>query len=225
MNLTGWPSRDAFVHKRAIRSIASRPSGRKAGELVPAVHHPVPDLEEDVDACLRRLVGESAPVTGKGLARPYRDIRGYNFPGHIYLHWILGKLFGWGHPGVFYAVDAMALLVLGAAILAWSRRCFGLLLPGITGYLIFLGYYLDIHFEMVAERDWHAALAATLGLLRAPGLAGTTRPVVISTPDRCGADDPPACRLVPARPGLRGHDERRCGRKSARHARFPSQRI
>ena len=28
---------------------------------------------------------------------PYRDIRSYNFPGHIYLHWILGKLFGWDH--------------------------------------------------------------------------------------------------------------------------------
>jgi hypothetical protein len=96
---------------------------------------------------------------------PYRDIRGYNFPGHIYLHWILGKLFGWGHTGVFYGVDALALFALGAVLLAWSRRCLGLLLPGLTSYLIFLGYYLDIHFEIVAERDWHAALGATLGLL------------------------------------------------------------
>ena len=96
---------------------------------------------------------------------PYRDIRGYNFPGHIYLHWILGKLFGWGHASVFYGVDAIALFALGAVILAWSRRCLGLLLPGLTSYLIFLGYYLDIHFEIVAERDWHAALGATLGLL------------------------------------------------------------
>ncbi len=96
---------------------------------------------------------------------PYRDIRGYNFPGHIYLHWILGKLFGWGYAGVFYGVDAIALFALGAVILAWSRRCLGLRLPGLTSYLIFLGYYLDIHFEIVAERDWHAALGATLGLL------------------------------------------------------------
>lgn len=28
--------------------------------------------------------------------RPYRDIRGYNFPGAIYLSWLLGKSFGWG---------------------------------------------------------------------------------------------------------------------------------
>jgi len=32
--------------------------------------------------------------------------------------------------------------------------------PGWTGYLIFLGYYLDVHFEIVAERDWHATLFA-----------------------------------------------------------------
>ena len=24
--------------------------------------------------------------------RPYRDIRAYNFPGHIYLHWLIGRV-------------------------------------------------------------------------------------------------------------------------------------
>ncbi|APW60718.1 hypothetical protein [Paludisphaera borealis] len=96
---------------------------------------------------------------------PYRDIRGYNFPGHIYLHWILGKLFGWGYARAFYGVDAAALLMLGGVVLAWSRRCFGGLLPGMAAYLMFLGFYLDQHFEVVAERDWHAALGATLGIL------------------------------------------------------------
>jgi hypothetical protein len=96
---------------------------------------------------------------------PYRDIRSFNFPGHIYLHWILGKLFGWGHTGRFYALDAAALLFLGASVIAWSRRRLGFSLPGTAAFLIFLGYYLDISFENVAERDWHAPLCATLGLL------------------------------------------------------------
>jgi hypothetical protein len=96
---------------------------------------------------------------------PYRDIRALNFPGHIYLHWILGKLFGWGHTGLFYALDATALLFLGAVVIAWSQRCLGLLLPGTAAYLIFLAYYLDISFETVGQRDWHASLCVTLGLL------------------------------------------------------------
>jgi hypothetical protein len=96
---------------------------------------------------------------------PYRDIRCFNFPGHIYLHWILGKLFGWGRTGLFYALDAAALLLLGAVVIAWSRRRLRLSLPGMAAYLIFLAYYLDISFVNVAERDWHAPLCATLGLL------------------------------------------------------------
>jgi hypothetical protein len=96
---------------------------------------------------------------------PYRDIRAFNFPGHIYLHWILGKLFGWGHTGLFYALDATALLFLGAVVMAWSRRRLGLSLPGTAVYLFFLAYYLDISFMDVAQRDWHAPLCTTLGLL------------------------------------------------------------
>ncbi len=96
---------------------------------------------------------------------PYRDIRAFNFPGHIYLHWILGKLFGWGHTGLFYALDATVLLVFGAVVIAWSRRRLGLALPGTAAYLIFLAYYLSIDFQSVAERDWHSPLGAILGLL------------------------------------------------------------
>ena len=96
---------------------------------------------------------------------PFRDIRALGFPGHIYLHWILGKLFGWGHTGIFYAVDAAALLCLGAVVILWSHRRLGLVLPGMVAYFIFLAYYLDINFEMVAERDWHAPLCMMLGLL------------------------------------------------------------
>jgi hypothetical protein len=103
---------------------------------------------------------------------PYRSIRAFNFPGHIYLHWILGKLFGWGHVGLFYAVDAAILLFLGGSALAWSRKCFGRFLPGMIGFLIFLGYYLDVHFEIVAERDWHASVCSVLGLFVLQGWPG-----------------------------------------------------
>mgnify|MGYP006873467682 CR=1 FL=1 len=96
---------------------------------------------------------------------PYRDVRGYNFPGHIYLHWILGKLFGWGRPGVFYVVDAAATLTLGGALLGWSKRLLGSMTPGAFSYFVFLAAYLDMEIQSVAERDWHAALGMTLGLL------------------------------------------------------------
>jgi hypothetical protein len=41
-----------------------------------------------------------------------------------------------------------------------------------AAYVVFLSYYLDQHFEVVAERDWHAALGATLGLLVLEGWPG-----------------------------------------------------
>jgi hypothetical protein len=107
--------------------------------------------------------------------RPYRDIRGYNFPGAIYTLWILGKLAGWGRTWPLFAMDAAALMVLGAVLAAWSRRCFGRALPGLMAYLVYLVFYLDRDYERVAQRDWHACLAVVLGLmvLQAwPGRAG-----------------------------------------------------
>ncbi len=96
---------------------------------------------------------------------PYRDIRAYNFPGAIYLFWVLGKVAGWGRTWPLYAVDAAALILLGVILAAWSRRCLGRLLPGVSAYLIFLTFYLSLDFETVAERDWHASLCVVLGLL------------------------------------------------------------
>jgi hypothetical protein len=97
--------------------------------------------------------------------RPYRDIRAYNFPGHIYLHWFLGRAFGWGRTRVFYALDVAALLGLGVALWAWSRRRLGAPLPGAIAYVAFLGFYLGLEYHHVAERDWHATLAAALALM------------------------------------------------------------
>jgi hypothetical protein len=97
--------------------------------------------------------------------RPYRDIRGYNFPGAIYLSWVLGKSFGWGRTWALYAFDAAALVALGVILAAWSRRCLGRMFPGLAAYLVFLTFYLSRDFETVAQRDWHASLCVVLGLL------------------------------------------------------------
>ncbi len=97
--------------------------------------------------------------------RPYRDIHGYNFPGAIYLFWLLGKVFGWGRTWPFYAFDAAMIGVLGLVLTAWSRRCLGGSLPGLAAYVVFLTYYLNRDFETVAQRDWHASLAPILGIL------------------------------------------------------------
>lgn len=98
-------------------------------------------------------------------ARPYRDIRGYNFPGHIYLHWIIGKLFGWGRPWVWFAVDSSALLVFVGVLLVWARRRLQSPLAGMAASLVVLAYYLDQPFDSVAQRDWHVAMCAGLGIL------------------------------------------------------------
>lgn len=103
---------------------------------------------------------------------PYRDIRFYNFPGHIYLHWLLGKLFGWGRTAPFYAFDAATVVGLGVALAFWSRRRLGGMLPGLVGYTAFLAFYLSLEFEIVAQRDWHAILLTVLSLLAAEAWPG-----------------------------------------------------
>src|SRR6516225_12389379 len=78
--------------------------------------------------------------------RPYRDIRGYNFPGAIYLFWLVGKTFGWGRTWALYAFDASALILFGVIASAWSRRCLGRMLPGLVSSFLFLTYYLHLDF-------------------------------------------------------------------------------
>jgi hypothetical protein len=96
---------------------------------------------------------------------PYRDIRGYNFPGAIYLAWVIGKVFGWGHSVPLYAFDAGCIVFLGAVLLTWSRKRLGGSIPGLIGYLVFLSYYLSFTYELTAERDWYTALLVCVGLL------------------------------------------------------------
>src|SRR5438093_1328440 len=53
---------------------------------------------------------------------PYRDVFSMQFPGEIYLYWVLGKLRGWGNAVAFRAADAGMLLSLCVLMTAWSRR-------------------------------------------------------------------------------------------------------
>lgn len=96
---------------------------------------------------------------------PYRDLYCNQFPGAIYLFWILGRIAGWGNSVAIYAVDAGAVVLLGVGLVLWSRRLFGRALPGVVGYLSFLGYYLSLDYSHAAQRDWHSPLLAVLGLL------------------------------------------------------------
>jgi hypothetical protein len=97
--------------------------------------------------------------------KPYRDLKGNNFPGTIYLFWALGRVFGWGNPTAFYAFDATLVVALGLLLVAWSRRCFGQLLPGLVGYGTFLSYYLSLDYTQAGQRDWHGPFFAVAGIL------------------------------------------------------------
>ena len=97
--------------------------------------------------------------------RPYRDLVGDNFPGTIYLFWIVGKLAGWGNVLAYNAFDAILLGVLGLATLCWSWRRFGGCLPGAVTLLALVTYYINLDFSVVAQRDWHAALFVALAMI------------------------------------------------------------
>lgn len=96
---------------------------------------------------------------------PYRDLYCNQLPGAIYLFWILGRIGGWGNSMAIYAFDAGTVVLLGVGLVLWSRRLFGRVLPGVVGYLAFLGYYLSLDYSHAAQRDWHAPLLAVLSLL------------------------------------------------------------
>jgi hypothetical protein len=106
---------------------------------------------------------------------PYRDLPDFDFPGPTYMAYLLGKGFGWGHTAPLAAIDVAFVALLGIALAHWSRRRFGLMLPGLLGYLPFLCYYLTLDYSQVAQRDWHGPFFAVLGLLAleiAPGRPG-----------------------------------------------------
>lgn len=104
--------------------------------------------------------------------KPYRDVRLNNFPGTIYLFWLIGKTAGWGRPWAFHAFDAALVLAFLGGLIAWSQQIFGRVLPGLVGGLAFLSVYLSLDYTLVAQRDWQAPCLALLALMIAQGWPG-----------------------------------------------------
>ena len=109
---------------------------------------------------------------------PYRDMFSTQFPGEIYIHYLLGKAFGWGNTAAYYAFDAALVIVFGILLVAWGRRRNGALLPGLIGFSTFLLYYVSQNTLVAGERDWHAAFLMLFCLLL-PG-SGRRPPSVCS---------------------------------------------
>lgn len=110
------------------------------------------------------VFGNVARAWDRGEA-PYLDVRLNNFPGTVYVLYVLGKLAGWGRPWTFYAFDAVLLVGLVTFLPVWSRRTSGWFLPGFIGSLAFLHYYLSLDYCMTAQRDWQSPACSVLGLL------------------------------------------------------------
>jgi hypothetical protein len=130
---------------------------------------------------------------------PYRDLAANNFPGTVYLFWLIGKLFGWGRTMPLFAVDAAFVVTLGALLLCWSRRRLGSSLPGLAGYAIFLTYYLSLNFTLVAQRDWHGPFFLVAGVLLVEAFPGrSSRVISAMTTATAFAIRPQVVLLVPA---------------------------
>jgi hypothetical protein len=96
---------------------------------------------------------------------PYRDVATFNFPGQIYMFWILGKVFGWGLTWPFYAADAVLIATVGAFMLGWSKRVFGECLAGAIGLLALIVVLMDLDIAQAAQRDWHSTAFVIISLL------------------------------------------------------------
>ena len=101
--------------------------------------------------------------------KPYRDVVTYQFPGEIYLFWVLGKLTGWGNTVSIYALDIVLVIGLGILLVLWGLRLSGRLLPGLIGFSSFLLYYLSVRFDVAAERETQTAVL-TLASLMMPSI-------------------------------------------------------
>ena len=100
---------------------------------------------------------------------PYRESRGNNFPGTIYLFWLVGKAFGWGRTWPIFALDSVFVAAFGSALIRWGWQRSGRLLPGAIGFASFLAYYLEADYSLVFQRDWHGPLFMMLALMIADG--------------------------------------------------------
>ncbi|MGE3821429.1 MAG: hypothetical protein AB7I30_18625 [Isosphaeraceae bacterium] len=103
---------------------------------------------------------------------PYRDSLCNNFPGTIYLFLGLGTLFGWGRPWTWYAFDAGVIATFGLILTLWSRRRYGRILPGLSGFLSLTSYLLGLDYCHAAQRDWQGPALGCLAILVAQGWPG-----------------------------------------------------
>ena len=97
--------------------------------------------------------------------KPYRDVVTYQFPGEIYLYWVLGELTGWGNTVSIYAFDVVLVIGLGILLVLWGQRLSGQLLPGLIGFSSFLLYYLSVRIDVAADRETHTAVLTLASLL------------------------------------------------------------
>ena len=103
--------------------------------------------------------------------RPYRDVSCFNFPGPIYLCWLLGKTCGWGRRAVLCGrcgppdrPGGPAGGVEPAGIrLAW---------PGLVGWLAAVAMDCGLDYSLVAQRDWQGPLLAAASVLVLQGWTG-----------------------------------------------------
>ena len=115
--------------------------------------------------------------------KPYRDLFLNNFPGTIYVFYLLGKTIGWGRTWAFYGFDASLVLAFVAVLVGWSRRRFGRSLPGLVGVVVFLSFYLSLDYSRSAQRDFQAPCLALLAILAAqawPGRASLVGSAVLA---------------------------------------------
>jgi hypothetical protein len=159
------PSREPFVDRLAAWALRG-PMAVGLGAWALALlalwvpHYVTWPLWIDIDQ-----FGVLAMGWDRGTQLPYRDVYTYNLPGVIYLPWIIGKVAGWGNTVALYAFDAALVVLLGAAMVVWSRVRLGRALPGVVGYLAYLGYYLNLSYDLVLQRDWHCGAFVALALV------------------------------------------------------------
>jgi hypothetical protein len=157
--------------------------------------------------------------------RPYRDLADFDFPGPIYLLYLLGKLFGWGRTMPFYAADLALLALLAGVLLAWSRHLFDTWIPGLIGVLAWLAYYLGQDYTHVAQRDWQATALTVLGLLALETFPGQwARPVSAMALAAALAYRPQPVLFAPAFLSAVEESARRPGAPALRVLSSPSSR-
>jgi hypothetical protein len=96
--------------------------------------------------------------------RPYRDLIDFNFPGPIYVMWVIGKVFGWDNPMAANLIDILVFITLGLLTFRWSNTVFGSKSTAMMSYLLMARYYMSLDAPRVMQREWYV-IASGIGLL------------------------------------------------------------